>query len=50
MERILLTYGPAKETVAAKMMLCQNTKVVAHSLDGVTDFFNIVTGVLKEIY
>ena len=47
MEKILLTYGQPKETVAAIMMLYRNTKVKVHSPDGDTDYFNIVAGVLQ---
>ena len=47
MEQILLAYGLPKETVAAIMMLYRNTKKVeARSLDGDTDYFDIVAGVL----
>ena len=45
MEQILLTYGLPKETVAAIMMLYKNMKVCF--LDGDTDYFNIVAGVLQ---
>ena len=47
MEQILLTYGLPKETVTAIMMLYKNMKVKVHSLDGDTDYFDIVTGVLQ---
>ena len=47
MEQILLTYSLLKETVAAIMMLYRNTKVKVCSPDGVTDYFNIVAGVLQ---
>ena len=47
MEHILHTYGLLKETVAAIMMLYENTKVKVHSPDGDTDYFNIVAGVLQ---
>ena len=47
MEQILLAYSLPKETVAAIMMLYRNTKVKVHSPDGDTDYFDIVTGVLK---
>ena len=46
-EQILLPYGLPKETVIALMMLCRNTKVKVCSLDGDTDYFNIVVGVLE---
>ena len=36
-----------KETIAAIMILYRNTKVKVHSLDGDTDYFNIVAGVLQ---
>ena len=48
MEQILLAYGLPKETVAAMMMFYKNTKVKVHSLNGDTDFFDIVVGVLQE--
>ena len=47
MEQILLTYGLPKETIAAITMLCRNMKVKVLSLDGDTNYFNIVTGVLQ---
>ena len=47
MEQILLAYGLPKETVAAIMMLNRNTKVKLCSPDGVTDYFDIVAGVLQ---
>ena len=47
MELILLTYGQPEETVAAIMMLYRNTKVKVCTLDGDTDYFNIVAGVLQ---
>ena len=47
MEQILLTYGLPKETVAAIMMLYKNTKAKVRSLDGDTDYFDIVAGVLQ---
>ncbi len=47
MEQILLAYGLPKETVTTIMMLYRNTKVRVHSLDGDTDYFNIVAGVLQ---
>ena len=47
MEQILLVNGLPKETVAAIMMLYRNTKVKARSVDGDTDYFDIVAGVLQ---
>ena len=47
MELILLAYGLPKETVAAIMMLYRNTKVKVCCLDGNTDYFDIVAGVLQ---
>ena len=47
MEKILLAYGLAKETVAAIMILCRNTKVKVRSSDGDTNYFDIVAGVLQ---
>ena len=47
MEQILLTYDLLKETVAAIMMLyIKKKKVKVCSLDGDTDYFDIVAGVL----
>ena len=39
-----------KETVTEIMMLYESTKVKVHSLDGDTDFFNIVADVLQVPY
>ena len=47
MEQILLSYGLPKETVVAIMILYRNTKVKVRSLDGDTDYFDIVAGVLQ---
>ena len=47
MEQILLAYGLPKETVAAITILYRNTKVKVRSLDGVTEYFDIVAGVLQ---
>ena len=47
MEQILLAYGLPKETVAAITILYRNTKVKVHSLDGDTEYFDIVAGVLQ---
>ena len=47
MEQILLAYGLLKETIAAMMILYRNTKVKVRSLDGDTDYFYIVAGVLQ---
>ena len=47
MEQILMAYGLPKETVAAEMMFYKNTKVKVRSLDGDTDFFDIVAVVLQ---
>ena len=47
MEQILLAYSLPKETVAAIMMLYRNTKVKVRSIDGDTDYFDIVAGVLQ---
>ena len=46
--QILLMYGLPKETVATIMMLYRNIKVTVCSLDGDTDYFEIVAGVLQE--
>ena len=45
MEQILLAYGLPKETVVTIMMLYRNTKVKVRSLDGDTDYIDIVVGV-----
>ena len=47
MEQILLAYGLPEETVAAITILYRNTKVKVRSLDGDTEYFDIVTGVLQ---
>ena len=47
MEQILLAYGLQKETVAAITILYRNTKVKIRSLDGDTDYLDIVAGVLQ---
>ena len=47
MEQILLAYGIPKETVAAITILYRNTKVKVRSLDGDTEYFDIVAGVLQ---
>ena len=47
MEQILLAYGLPKETVAAITILYRNTKVKVHLLDGDTEYFDIVAGVLQ---
>ena len=46
-EQILLAYSIPKETVAAIMILYINTKIKVRSLDGDTDYFDIVAGVLQ---
>ena len=47
MEQILLAYGLPKETVTAIMVLYINTKVKVCFLDGDTNYFDIVVGVLQ---
>ena len=47
MEQILLAYGIPKETVTAIMILYRNTKEKVRSLDGESDYFDIVAGVLQ---
>ena len=47
MEQILLAYGLPKETVAAITILYRNTKVKVRSPDGVTEYFDIVAGLLQ---
>ena len=47
MEQILLVYGLPKKTVAAITILYRNTEVKVRSLDGDTEYFNIVAGVLQ---
>ena len=47
MEQILLAYGIPKETVAAITILYRNTKVKVRSLDGDTEYFDIVAAVLQ---
>ena len=50
MEQILLVYSLLKETIVTIIMLCKNTKVKVDSLDGDTDYFDIVAGVLARRY
>ena len=47
MEQILFVYGLPKEIIAAIMMLYKNMKVKVCSLDGDTDYFDNVAGVLQ---
>ena len=47
MEQILLAYGRPKETVAAITTHYRNTKVEVRSLDGDTEYIDIVAGVLQ---
>ena len=47
MEQIILAYRLPKETVAAITILYRNTKVKVRSLDGDTEYFDIVAGVLQ---
>ena len=47
MEQILLAYSLPKETIAAITILYRNTKVKVRSLDGDTEYFHIVAGVLQ---
>ena len=46
MKQILLAYGLPKETATAIMMLYRNTKVKVRSPSRITDYFDIVAGVL----
>ena len=48
MEQILLAYGLPKENAAAITIFYRNTKVKVRSLDGDTEYFDIVAGVLQE--
>ena len=48
MEQILLAYSLPKETVAAIMMQYKNMKVKVRSLDGDTEYFDVVAGVLQR--
>ena len=47
MEQILLAYVLPKETVTEKMVFFKSTEVKVGSLDGDTDFLDIVAGVLQ---
>ena len=47
MKKILREYGLLKETVTAIVMLSKNTKAMVRSLNGDTDFSNIITRVLQ---
>ena len=49
MGQILLAYCLSKETVAAIMLLYENTKVEVRSSEGDTDFFDIVDSVLQGV-
>ena len=46
LEQILLDYSLPKESITAIMMLYKNMKVKVCSLNGDTDYFDIVTGEL----
>ena len=46
-EQTLLAYGVLKETVAAIMILFRNIKVKVRFLDGDTNYFDIVAGILQ---
>ena len=46
-EQILLAYGFPKEIFMAIMILYKDMKNIVHSPDGDTDYFDIVTIVLK---
>ena len=46
-EKILLTYGPPKDTVTSVMIRYKNMKAKVRLPDGDTDFFNIGVGVLQ---
>ena len=48
MKRILLDYSLPKETATAIMMLYKNTQVKVRSLDGDTDYFDILASVLQR--
>ena len=47
MEQILLANGLPKENFAAIMILYKNMKVKVCSLDGETNFFDIIAGILQ---
>ena len=47
MEQVQLAYGLPKETVAARINLYRNTQVKVRSLDGDTDYFDMVARVLQ---
>ena len=47
MKKILIVNGLPKESIAAIMMLCRNTRVKVNFSDGDTDYFNIVASVLQ---
>ena len=44
--QIVSEYGFPKETVNTKIMFYKNTKAMVRLLDGDTNYFGIVTGVL----
>ena len=47
MEKMLIVYGLPRETIIAIMMLNKNTKVKFCSLDGNTEFFDTIAGMLQ---
>ena len=51
MKQILLAYDPHtnthQETVTAVVMFYKNTKATAHSPDGDTNIFEIITGIMQ---
>ena len=49
MKQILLVYDLPKESITAVMILYKNMKVMVHSSDGDTDFFDNVIGVLQRL-
>ena len=49
MKQILLEYGLQKGTVTTKMMLYKKMKAIVYSPNGVTNFIDIVTGVLQGL-
>ena len=48
MEQIFVAYSLSNETVTSIMMLFSSTEVKVHSLDGDTDFFDIIASLLQE--
>ena len=49
MEQILIPYDILNETVTSNIMLYKNMKAMLHSPNDISDFFDIVAGVLLGV-